>query len=85
MVATRSASATDRSSQSGTNDACWRSFEPVFADNVRIHPGSAEPVVHLMSHDWHTEDRGTPCHQNHVRDGFVGYGPWAVDVRRAGS
>ena len=49
-----------------------------------IGVGGAENPVHLMSHDWHTEDKGTPWHQNHVRNGYVGNGPWAVDVTRAG-
>ncbi len=62
----------------------WESLEPVFDDYVRIHLGGAEERPLLMSHDWHTNDKGTPWHQNHVRKGFVGNGPWAVDVRVAG-
>jgi arylsulfatase A-like enzyme len=62
----------------------WRSLEPVLGETVRMGVGGPEETVHLMSHDWHTEDRGTPWHQNHVRNGYVGNGPWAVDVLRPG-
>jgi len=62
----------------------WASLEPAHAGYVRIGLGGPEDPTHLMSHDWHTNDQGTPWHQNHVRSGYVGNGPWAVDVRRAG-
>lgn len=62
----------------------WQSLTPQFDDYVRIEVGGAENPAELMSHDWHTNDRGTPWHQNHVRNGFIGNGPWAVEVARAG-
>ncbi|MEM6570260.1 MAG: arylsulfatase [Planctomycetota bacterium] len=62
----------------------WATLEPVLGETVHIHVGGAEDPVALMSHDWHTNDQGTPWHQNHVRNGYVGNGPWAVDVREAG-
>ena len=62
----------------------WLSLEPALAGTVRIGLGGPEDPVRLMSHDWHTEDRGTPWHQDHVRNGYVGNGPWAVEVERAG-
>ena len=62
----------------------WRSLEVTFDDYVRIAIGGAQNPTHLMSHDWHTEDKGTPWHQNHVRNGYVSNGPWAVDVAAAG-
>ena len=62
----------------------WKSLEPEFDDYVRIAVGGAENPVELMSHDWHTNDQGTPWHQNHVRRGFIGNGPWAVDIRESG-
>ncbi len=62
----------------------WSTLEPTFDDYVRISLGGAQNPTHLMSHDWHTEDKGTPWHQNHVRNGFLGNGPWAVDVAAAG-
>ncbi|MCA8972582.1 MAG: arylsulfatase [Planctomycetes bacterium] len=68
----------------GAYEDWWRSLEPEFPRYVRIHLGGAENPVRLMSHDWHTEDRPTPWHQNHVKNGFVGNGPWAVDVIEAG-
>lgn len=63
----------------------WSSYENVLGEVVRIDLGGAQNPTHLMSHDWHTEDQGTPWHQNHVRNGFVGNGPWAVRVAEAGS
>ena len=65
-------------------EAWWSSLEPVFDDYVRLGLGGAEDPVTLMSHDWHTSDRGVPWHQNHVRNGYVANGPWAVNVERAG-
>lgn len=62
----------------------WDSLLPVLDDYVHIGLGGAEDPVELMSHDWHTNDQGTPWHQNHVRNGYLGNGPWAVDVARAG-
>jgi arylsulfatase A-like enzyme len=63
----------------------WASLEGVMGETVHIHLGGDEDPVDLMSHDWHTNDQGTPWHQNHVRNGYVGNGPWAVDVRQAGT
>jgi arylsulfatase A-like enzyme len=65
-------------------EAWWQSLKPNFDDYVRIEIGGAENPAELMSHDWHTRDRGTPWHQNHVRNGHLGNGPWAIDVVRAG-
>ena len=65
-------------------EAWWTSLEPVFDDYVRIGLGGDENPVMLMSHDWHTKSQGVPWHQNHVRDGYVVNGPWAVEVARAG-
>ncbi|MEC7726846.1 MAG: arylsulfatase [Planctomycetota bacterium] len=62
----------------------WRSLEPTFDDYVRIDLGGAQDPTHLMSHDWHTEDKGTPWNQSHVRSGYLGNGPWAVHVVTAG-
>lgn len=62
----------------------WTTLEPALEGTVRIGLGGLEDPVRLMSHDWHTQDRGTPWHQNHVRNGYVGNGPWAVEVERAG-
>ena len=65
-------------------ESWWRTLEPTFDDYVRISLGGAENPAHLMSHDWHTNNAATPWHQNHVRSGAVGNGPWAVQVARAG-
>ncbi len=65
-------------------DAWWKSLEPVLSDYVRIGIGGPEDPVWLMSHDWHANDKGVPWHQNHVRNGYVSNGPWAIDVRQPG-
>lgn len=65
-------------------EAWWQSLTPVFDEYVRIEVGSVENPVSLMSHDWHTNNKGTPWHQNHVRSGYIGNGPWAIDVKKAG-
>jgi arylsulfatase A-like enzyme len=62
----------------------WQSLQPVFDQYVRLGLGGPENPTQLMSHDWHTQSRGVPWHQNHVRNGYVVNGPWAVDVERAG-
>ena len=62
----------------------WRTLEPTFDRYVRINLGGAQDPTYLMSHDWHTEDQGTPWNQSHVRNGALGNGPWAVDVVAAG-
>jgi hypothetical protein len=68
----------------GRYERWWQSLEPVFDDYVRIGVGGPQDPVPLMSHDWHTEDRGTPWHQDHVRNGTLGNGPWAIEVLRPG-
>ena len=65
-------------------ESWWRTLEPTFSDYVRISLGGAQNPTHLMSHDWHTNDKLTPWHQNHVRSGAVSNGPWAVQVAAAG-
>lgn len=62
----------------------WQSLTPVFDDYVRIGVGGAEDPTRLMSHDWHAEDQGVPWHQNHVRNGYVSNGPWALQVEQPG-
>ena len=55
-------------------DGWWTSLEPGFDGYVRIGLGGPESPTVLMSHDWHTEDRGVPWHQDHVRRGYVSNG-----------
>jgi arylsulfatase A-like enzyme len=71
----------------GEYDEWWKSLSVVFDRYVRISLGSkAEPVALLHSHDWHpTAGGNSPWHQNHVRNGFIGNGYWAVNVEQAGS
>ncbi len=65
-------------------DAWWQSLMPVFDHYVRIGVGGLEDPVELMSHDWHTEGAAVPWHQNHVRQGLVARGTWAIAVERSG-
>jgi len=63
----------------------WTGLSTVFDDFVRIGLGSHdEPESLLHSHDWHTTGNSTPWHQNHVRNGTMGTGYWAVDVTASG-
>ncbi len=68
----------------GSYEHWWASLEPVFGEYVRIRLGADDRVQRLMSHDWHTDNGGVPWHQNHVRNGYVGNGPWAVEIARGG-
>ena len=65
-------------------DAWWQSLAAAIQRTVHITLGGPEDPAHLMSHDWHTNDQGVPWHQDHVRRGYVGNGPWAVEVLRSG-
>ena len=65
-------------------DGWWTSLEPVFPEMVRIGLGGAESPARLMSHDWHQGTGGTPWHQNHVRNGAICTGFWAVNVEAPG-
>ncbi len=67
-------------------DAWWDSLAPAIARSVHIGLGSAtEKTALLHPHDWQVIGRGgCPWHQNHVRNGYVGNGPWAIEVERAG-
>jgi len=67
-------------------DRWWADQTPTFDEHSRItlcHEN--EPVTRLMSHDWLTEAI-SDCvwHQNGVRGGQMGNGPWAVRVPEAG-
>ena len=68
----------------GAYESWWRSLGPVMGEYVHIGVGAAENPVELMSHDWHTNNKGTPWHQRHVRSGALHNGPWAIRVERAG-
>ena len=71
----------------GSYEEWWTSLSKSFADPVRIALGTdAEPRTQLHPHDWHvTNQRRSSWHQNHVRNGHLGNGFWAVDVTRGGS
>ena len=67
-------------------DAWWSSLEEVFDEYVYIGVGyDEEPVTQLTAHDWHTNNGPVPWHQNHIRDGLVANGFWAIDVARSGT
>jgi len=64
----------------------WQGIAPLNETYVRIvlgHP--AENPTRLMSHDLHTDDKGVPWHQRHVRRAYVASGFWAVEVHEAGT
>ncbi len=66
-------------------EAWWKSLEPSFKHEVRIAIGSkAENPVQLTCHDWHTNNKGVPWHQNHIRSGPALNGYWSVDVKSKG-
>ena len=71
----------------GSYEEWWTSLSKSFAEPVRIALGTdAEPRTQLHPHDWHvTNQRRSSWHQNHVRNGHLGNGFWAVDVTRGGS
>ena len=67
-------------------DTWWASLMPGFDEYVRIGLGNeAENPVHLMSHDWHTDNEPVPWHQRHVENGLESNGFWAVDVEESGA
>ncbi len=69
----------------GEYDRWWESLTPVFDGFVRIGVGGPEDPVELMSHDWHTDNAPVPWHQNHVRNGLVSNGSWALEVLDPGA
>ncbi|MBI1373668.1 MAG: sulfatase-like hydrolase/transferase [Phycisphaera sp.] len=67
-------------------DRWWDSQKPMFTRYSRIALGAPqEPVTRLMSHDWlTTEINDCVWHQDGVKNGQMGNGPWAVNVERPG-
>ncbi|NRA97030.1 MAG: arylsulfatase, partial [Planctomycetes bacterium] len=68
-------------------ESWWTSLSKGFSEPVRIALGTdAEPRTQLHPHDWHvTNQRLSSWHQNHVRNGHMGNGFWALDVTRGGA
>jgi arylsulfatase A-like enzyme len=57
-----------------------------FKDYVRITIGSPhENHSRLTCHDWHTNDKPVPWHQNSIRSDQRANGFWAIHVARAGT
>ncbi|MFT5130292.1 MAG: arylsulfatase A-like enzyme [Rhodothermales bacterium] len=67
-------------------DKVWADMQPAFQGQVRFGLGAdAENPARLMSHDLQVKDqRESPWHQNHVRNGHIGNGTWPVDITRDG-
>jgi arylsulfatase A-like enzyme len=67
-------------------EAWWKSLENDMKQTVRYGLGGDENPMTLTSHDWlmETGDRDAAWHQNHVRRGDLGNGPWAINIERAG-
>lgn len=69
----------------GRYEAWWKSLEPAMQGEVRIAIGSdAESPSRLTAHDWHTDNRGVPWNQGHIRKGPPLNGHWSLQVERAG-
>ena len=70
----------------GEYDKIWEKMQVAFAGQVRFGLGAdAENPARLMSHDLQVKDqRESPWHQNHVRNGHIGNGTWPVEITQAG-
>lgn len=73
-------------------ESWWAELEPGFGKFSRAVLGKevGERVV-LLSHDWHDtmdesgKSAGTPWHQNHIRNGLMTNGFWAVEMAKEGT
>ncbi|HSP41790.1 MAG TPA: arylsulfatase [Luteolibacter sp.] len=71
-----------------TNDyeAWWKSLQPDMKQTVRYVIGGDENPMTLYSHDWLMRGSGQAVwHQNQIRRGDLRNGPWALEVKRAGT
>jgi len=64
----------------------WASLEPAMKRTVRYDLGGAENPMTLGSHDWLMPGvKQAAWHQGHIQRGSLINGPWAVNVKRAGT
>lgn len=70
----------------GDYESWWKSLEPAMKQIVRYVLGGDENPMTLASHDWlMTGDVDAVWHQNQIKRGDLANGPWAVDVKQAGT
>ena len=64
----------------------WTSLQPAMKHTVRYVLGGAENPTTLFSHDWLMPGvEQAAWHQNQIKRGDLINGPWAVDVKQAGT
>lgn len=64
----------------------WKSLEPAMAQTVRSVIGGAANPTTLTSHDWLMPGVAPAAwNQNQIKVGALINGPWAVDVKQAGT
>lgn len=64
----------------------WTSLKPAMDHTVRYVPGGDENPMTLTSHDWLMPgEEPAAWHQKHIQRGDLINGPWAVNVKQAGS
>ena len=70
----------------GDYETWWTSLEPDMRQTVRYVIGGSENPMVLASHDWLMPGE-TPSawHQKHIQRGDLINGPWAIDVKQAGT
>lgn len=72
-------------------EAWWAELEPGFAKFSRALIGEDESSIMLYGHDWHDivdnfGNKGNAAwHQNHIRNGHLVNGDWAVEIAQAGT
>jgi arylsulfatase A-like enzyme len=70
----------------GDYETWWASLEPAMKHTVRHILGGAENPMTLSSHDWLMPGvRPAAWHQSQIKRGDLINGPWAVDVKQAGT
>jgi hypothetical protein len=64
----------------------WTSLEPAMKHTVRYVLGGAENPTTLSSHDWLMPGvEPSAWHRKHIQRGDLINGPWAVEVKQAGT
>jgi hypothetical protein len=70
----------------GQYETWWTSLDPAMKHTVRYVLGGAENPMTLSSHDWLMPGvEPAAWHQNQIKRGDLINGPWAVDVKQAGT
>jgi arylsulfatase A-like enzyme len=70
----------------GEYEAWWTSLKPAMDHTVRFVLGGDENPMTLTSHDWLMPgEKPAAWHQKHIQRGDLINGPWAVNVKQAGT